>query len=69
VVQRSPGRAQMPQLALQQTIPTLHVAIPHVTLNGCVMRSVHGLWSQTWPSGMQVPQLALQQYWSTLQVL
>lgn len=32
--QVAPGAAQMPQLALQQTWPTLQVFMPHCTLTG-----------------------------------
>jgi hypothetical protein len=57
----------MPQLALQQTWPTLQVFIPHVTLNGMVGPS-HVVEAQVSPGTTQVPQLALQQTWPTLQV-
>lgn len=33
-LQVAPGAAQTPQLALQQTWPTLHVLAPHVALLG-----------------------------------
>jgi hypothetical protein len=36
------GGAQMAQLALQQTIPTLQVAMPQVTLDGKVPFDRHG---------------------------
>lgn len=66
--QGSPGKAQIPQLGLQQTSPALQVLIPQGTLCGCSIGLLHGRRSQVCPGCTQVPQLALQQIWPTLQV-
>jgi hypothetical protein len=55
----SPGRVQMPQLALQQISPTLHVFRPHCTLTGSD-GAPQNVWSHVPPGGVQMPQLALQ---------
>jgi hypothetical protein len=49
----------MPQLALQQTSPTLHVLGPQGTLNGEM--APQSTWLHATPGGLQVLQLALQQ--------
>jgi len=58
----------MPQLGLQQTVPTLQVERPQDSLKGMIgglsqMRVSHGA-----PGLVQMPQLALQQTSFTLQV-
>jgi hypothetical protein len=53
-----PGGVQMPQLALQQTSPTLHVLGPHAWLVGEM--GPHCTWLHDAPGGRQMPQLALQ---------
>ena len=58
----------MPQLALQQTCPTLHVLRPQWTLMGTCTPS-HFCCEQVPPGGVQMPQLALQQTSPTLHVL
>jgi hypothetical protein len=63
-----PGAAQTPQLALQQTSPTLQVFIPHGRLTGIVGPPVHACGSHGTPGAAQVPQLSLQQTCPTLQV-
>lgn len=54
-----PGGVQMPQLALQQTSPTLQVLGPQGTLKGEM--APQSIWLQVAPGGLQVLQLALQQ--------
>jgi hypothetical protein len=50
----------MPQLALQQTWPTLQVFMPQATLTGfCI--EVQVCCEQVAPGAAQMPQLALQQ--------
>jgi hypothetical protein len=61
VLHFSPGGAQIPQLALQQTIPTLHVDMPQVKLIGISGAPAQGVWSQVSPGLTQIPQLMLQQ--------
>jgi hypothetical protein len=56
----------MPQLALQQTSPTLHVLGPQGTLKGEM--APQSTWLQAAPGGLQVLQLALQQTWPSEQV-
>src|SRR5205823_12305505 len=63
----SPGFVQMPQLALQQTGPTLHVLGPHGVLMGTWTPSQRCC-EQVPPGGVQMPQLALQQTSPTLHV-
>ena len=58
--QSSPGRVQVPQLALQQSSPTLHVLGPQATLLGTTGMP-HTSCEHFSPGGTQVPQLALQQ--------
>jgi hypothetical protein len=58
----------MPQLGLQQTMPTLHVASPHVSLNGTVGGFGQGRMSQVAPGFVQMPQVALQHTSPTLHV-
>ena len=56
----SPGRTQIPQLALQQSSPTLHVLGPQRTLDGWAgMLQLNC--EQSSPGFAQRPQLALQQ--------
>jgi hypothetical protein len=58
--QLAPGAAQMPQLLLQQTWPTLQVLGPHITLVerfGTSQRCC----KQLPPGKVQMPQLSLQQ--------
>jgi hypothetical protein len=50
---------QIPQLALQQTSPTLQVLGPHETLIGEI--GPQRTWLQEAPGGRHCPQLALQQ--------
>jgi hypothetical protein len=42
-LQVSPGATQMPQLGLQHTLPTLHVARPQIGLNGYWIALSHGV--------------------------
>lgn len=58
----------MPQLGLQQICPTLHVFMPHGTLNGYWIESLHGVVSHSAPGAAQIPQLGLQHTCPTLQV-
>jgi hypothetical protein len=58
--QVSPGDTQVPQLALQQSSPTLQVFLPQTTLLGTTGMPQTS-WSQVCPGSVQVPQLALQQ--------
>jgi len=58
----------MPQLGLQQTMPTLQVASPHVSLNGTLGGFEHGRVSHFAPGFAQMPQLALQHTSPTLHV-
>lgn len=55
----APGAAQMPQLALQQTCPTLQVLGPHMTL-AATFATPHSCCGQFSPGDVQIPQLALQ---------
>ena len=57
----SPSAAQVPQLGLQHTSPTLQVFCPQRMLTGTVMRGVHGVVSQLSPADTQVPHVGLQQ--------
>jgi hypothetical protein len=57
----------MPQLALQQSSPTLHVFGPQLTLLAMV-GIPHTSWEHFSPGLAQVPQLALQQTWSEAHV-
>ena len=65
----APGAAQVPQLALQQTCPTLQVLIPQGRLTGIVGPPWQARASQAAPGAAQMPQLALQQTCPTLHVL
>src|SRR5437868_8540113 len=56
----------MPQLALQQTSPTLHVLGPHGALYGDI--GPHWTWLHDAPGARHVPQLALQQTWPSAHV-
>ncbi len=58
----------MPQLALQQTWPTLHVLGPQGVLTG-TSTPAHFCCEHVPPGGVQMPQLGLQQTSPTLQVL
>ena len=58
----------MPQLALQQTWPTLHVLGPQSVLIG-TSTPLHGCCEHVPPGCVQMPQLALQQTSPTLHVL
>jgi hypothetical protein len=49
----------MPQLGLQQTLPTLQVFMPHGTLNATV-GPLHFFCEQVSPGLTQIPQLRLQ---------
>lgn len=55
-----PGRTQTPQLALQQTSPTLHVVGPHRLLDGIAGMPQMNC-EQSSPGFAQRPQLGLQQ--------
>jgi hypothetical protein len=55
----APAAAQMPQLALQQTSPMLHVLLPHPALFGNEAKPQLCL-VQVWPGGVQIPHVALQ---------
>jgi hypothetical protein len=55
----APGAVQMPQLALQQTCPTLQVLGPHMTLEA-TLATPHNCCEQLSPGAVQIPQLALQ---------
>lgn len=67
--QLSPGALQMPQLALQQTWPSLHCPLPHSTAVGVRGAPAHCCRSHVAPGATQMPQLALQQTCPVLQVL
>ena len=55
----SPGRAQIPQLQLQQTWPTLQVLGPHISLIGSAA-CAQFLLEHASPRATQMLQLALQ---------
>jgi hypothetical protein len=59
VLQVCPGRAHVPQLALQQTSPVLQVLGPHGTLSDERLMP-HTACEHFCPGSTQVPQLALQ---------
>jgi hypothetical protein len=66
--QASPGAAQIPQLGLQQTSPTLQVFFPQLWLLG-TKGIPHAALEQVWPGATHVPQLSLQQTSPGAQVL
>jgi len=67
--QLCPRGTQVPQLALQHSMPTLHVLMPQVTLTGYSISFAQAVVSQGCPGRTHVPQLALQHTKPTLQVL
>jgi hypothetical protein len=67
--QLSPGAAQMPQLRLQHTSPSLQVFRPHGMLTGKCKALSQLCGSQLSPGAVQMPQLGLQQTCPVLHVL